>query len=84
MPVTDSALNGRSPVSASWKTMPKASGESVLSSHHLSTVYAPAAGYKDIASGLLAMTLPKPVDNAVLWFRKEVKESIPWSGDPVS
>jgi light-regulated signal transduction histidine kinase (bacteriophytochrome) len=60
----------------------KASGESVLSSHHLSTVYAPAAGYKDIASGLLAMTLPKPVDNAVLWFRKEVKESIPWSGDP--
>lgn len=60
----------------------KASGESVLSSHHLSTVYAPAAAYKDIASGLLAMTLPKPVDNAVLWFRKEVKESIPWSGDP--
>ena len=60
----------------------KASGDSVLSSHSLSTLYPPAADYKDIASGLLAMTLPKPVDNAVLWFRKEVKESIPWSGDP--
>jgi light-regulated signal transduction histidine kinase (bacteriophytochrome) len=53
-----------------------------VSSHHLSAVYAPAADYKDIASGLLAMSLPKPVDNGVLWFRPEVKESIQWSGDP--
>ncbi|WP_300730930.1 ATP-binding protein [Pseudomonas sp.] len=57
-------------------------GTPVFSSHSLSTLYPPAAHYKDIASGLLAMTLPKPVDNAVLWFRTEVKESIPWSGDP--
>ena len=28
------------------------------------------------------MSLPKPVDNGVLWFRPEVKESINWSGDP--
>ncbi|WP_241492847.1 GAF domain-containing sensor histidine kinase, partial [Pseudomonas endophytica] len=34
------------------------------------------------ASGLLAVSLPKRVDNAVLWLRTEVKESIPWSGDP--
>ena len=54
----------------------------VFSTHSLSSLYAPAAVYKDIASGLLAMSLPKPVDNAVLWFRTEVKESIPWSGDP--
>ncbi|MEJ3646545.1 ATP-binding protein [Pseudomonas bubulae] len=60
----------------------KDSGQPVFSSHNLSTLHAPAAQYKDIASGLLAMTLPKPVDNAVLWFRREVKESIQWSGDP--
>ncbi|MEB0151059.1 histidine kinase, partial [Pseudomonas sp. CCC2.2] len=41
----------------------------VFSTHSLSSLYAPAAVYKDIASGLLAMSLPKPVDNAVLWFR---------------
>ena len=60
----------------------KDSGQPVFSSHNLSTLHAPAAQYTDIASGLPAMTLPKPVDNAVLWFRREVKESIQWSGDP--
>ena len=60
----------------------KDSGQPVFSSHNLSALHAPAGQYKDIASGLLAMTLPKPVDNAVLWFRSEVKESIQWSGDP--
>ncbi|TRO10263.1 GAF domain-containing protein [Ectopseudomonas mendocina] len=57
-------------------------GEPVFSSHHLSGVYPPAAQYPQVASGVLAMSLPKPVDNAVLWFRPEVKESINWSGDP--
>ena len=60
----------------------KGSGKSVFSSHNLCGVYAPAEQYKDVASGLLAMSLPKPVDNAVMWFRSEVKESIQWSGDP--
>lgn len=60
----------------------KHSHQPVFSTHSLSALYAPAAAYKVIASGLLAMSLPKPVDNAVLWFRTEVKESIPWSGDP--
>ncbi|MGY2258228.1 ATP-binding protein [Pseudomonas sp. SDO55104_S430] len=58
------------------------SGEAVFSSHHLSSVYPPAAQFQQVASGLLAMTLPKPVDNGVLWFRAEVKENINWSGDP--
>lgn len=57
-------------------------GEPVFSSHQLAEVYPPAAGYPQVASGLLAMSLPKPVDNGVLWFRPEVKESVSWSGDP--
>jgi chemotaxis family two-component system sensor kinase Cph1 len=57
-------------------------GEPVFASHHLSSVYPPAVQYQSVASGVLAMSLPKPVDNGVLWFRPEVKENINWSGDP--
>ncbi|SDV04044.1 ATP-binding protein [Pseudomonas mucidolens] len=57
-------------------------GQSVFASHNLSSVYPPAAHYQHVASGVLAMSLPKPVDNGVLWFRPEVSESINWSGDP--
>ncbi|MEE1922632.1 ATP-binding protein [Pseudomonas sp. 148P] len=57
-------------------------GEPVFASHNLSAVYPPALAYQNVASGVLAMSLPKPVDNGVLWFRPEVKESINWSGDP--
>lgn len=57
-------------------------GQPVFASHHLSAVYPPAADYQPVASGVLAMSLPKPVDNGVLWFRPEVKENIKWSGDP--
>lgn len=58
------------------------SGEPVFASHHLASVYPPAADFQQVASGVLAMSLPKPVDNGVLWFRPEVKENINWSGDP--
>ncbi|WP_122315526.1 ATP-binding protein [Pseudomonas cichorii] len=59
-----------------------ASGQPVFSSHHLSSVFPAAEAYQQSASGVLAMSLPKPVDNGVLWFRPEVKESIQWSGNP--
>lgn len=57
-------------------------GEPVFASHHLASVFPPAAEYQQVASGVLALSLPKPVDNGVLWFRPEVKENINWSGDP--
>lgn len=60
----------------------QASGEPVFASHNLAAVYPPAAEFQQMASGVLAMGLPKPVDNGVLWFRPEVKENINWSGDP--
>lgn len=58
------------------------SGEPVFSSHNLASVYPPGAEFQRVASGVLAMSLPKPVDNGVLWFRPEAKENIHWSGDP--
>ncbi len=60
----------------------QSSSQQVFSSHELSKVYPPAAAFAQVASGVLAMSLPKPVDNGVLWFRPEVKENISWSGDP--
>jgi signal transduction histidine kinase len=49
----------------------------------LSVDFPPAAAYQAHASGLLAFCLPKPVDNAVMWFRPEVQSSVEWSGQPV-
>ena len=60
----------------------QSSSQKVFSSHQLSLVYPPAEAFTRVASGVLAMSLPKPVDNGVIWFRPEVKESINWSGDP--
>lgn len=58
-------------------------GKGVVASHQLGTDFPPAAAYQGIASGLLAFRLPKPVDNAVMWFRPEVKTTVHWSGEPI-
>ena len=58
-------------------------GKGVVATHQLSADFAPAAAYQTVASGLLAFRLPKPVDNAVMWFRPEVKTTVQWSGEPI-
>jgi two-component system, chemotaxis family, sensor kinase Cph1 len=37
---------------------------------------------KETASGLLAISIPKPVPDHVLWFRPEVIQTMNWGGDP--
>ncbi len=54
----------------------------VIETSRLGDVFPEAQGYQAVASGLLAFSLPKPVDNAVLWFRPEVKGSVQWGGNP--
>ncbi|WP_434649273.1 ATP-binding protein [Pseudomonas sp. D1-2] len=54
----------------------------VFAHHNLGEIFAPAKAYPEVASGVLAIHLPKPVENGVLWFRPEVKQTINWSGDP--
>jgi light-regulated signal transduction histidine kinase (bacteriophytochrome) len=56
--------------------------EAVMQTSSLGEAFAPARDYPRIASGLVAFSLPKPVANAVLWFRPEVKNSVQWSGNP--
>lgn len=58
-------------------------GKGVVSSHQLAVDFPAAAAYQAIASGLLAIRLPKPVDNAVMWFRPELKSTVNWSGQPI-
>jgi light-regulated signal transduction histidine kinase (bacteriophytochrome) len=58
-------------------------GKGVVHSHQLSVDFPPAAAYQAHASGLLAFCLPKPVDNAVMWFRPQVQSTVEWSGQPV-
>ncbi|MHC8319599.1 ATP-binding protein [Pseudomonas sp. GB2N2] len=57
------------------------SGEPLLTDH-LQSVHGASARYSEVASGLLAFVLPKPVDNGVLWFRPQLRSSMKWSGNP--
>lgn len=54
----------------------------VYACESLAGEYPPAAEYRALASGVLALSLPKPVTNGILWFRPEVKETLNWSGNP--
>ena len=54
----------------------------LLATHALSTLYAPAAKYREIASGLLAVKLSRVEPQYVLWFRPELPTVVQWAGDP--
>lgn len=54
----------------------------VYASNQLSSMFAPASDYQDIASGLLAIAILKSERNYVLWFRPEVSKTITWAGQP--
>jgi light-regulated signal transduction histidine kinase (bacteriophytochrome) len=41
-----------------------------------------SAAYRDIASGVIAFMLPKPMDNAVMWFRPQLASTMNWGGNP--
>lgn len=45
--------------------------------------YAAAHAYRNIASGLLAMTIDRSQRDVVLWFRPEVTTTVSWAGEPV-
>ncbi|RON47222.1 hypothetical protein BK665_27050 [Pseudomonas frederiksbergensis] len=57
------------------------SGE-LLVTEHLQSLHGGSAVYSDVASGLLAFVLPKPVDNGVIWFGAQLRSSMQWSGNP--
>lgn len=54
----------------------------ILSTRALSRAYPPAEAFQDVGSGLIALCLPKPVPEYVLWFRPEVVRTVNWGGNP--
>lgn len=57
-------------------------GVELFSTNELPKLYPPAEAFKDLASGLLAISIPKSDNNYVLWFRPEVVQTIAWAGNP--
>jgi light-regulated signal transduction histidine kinase (bacteriophytochrome) len=55
----------------------------VLATRALSHDFPPAQAFQAVGSGLLALCLPKPVPEYVLWFRPEVVRTVSWGGNPV-
>lgn len=56
--------------------------QAVFYSDELSTLYPPAADFKECASGLLALRIPKGAANYLFWFRPEVVRTVSWAGNP--
>jgi chemotaxis family two-component system sensor kinase Cph1 len=58
------------------------SHDNIFSTDHLSKVYLPAEEFRDVASGLLALTISKVHKNYIFWLRPEVIQTINWGGNP--
>ncbi len=56
--------------------------QDVFVTDSLPILYPPAEKYKELASGVMAISIPKGKKNFVLWFRPEVIQTVTWAGDP--
>ncbi len=56
--------------------------DDVFCTDSLPKTYPDAEKFKDIASGLLALSISKTQKNYILWFRPEVIQTVNWGGDP--
>lgn len=60
----------------------KASASGHFATSTLPLQHPPAQAFASVASGLLAIILPKPEPSMVLWFRPELIETVTWGGNP--
>ncbi|MCO6389639.1 GAF domain-containing protein [Aliihoeflea aestuarii] len=49
---------------------------------HLSREFPAATAYRDLASGLLAVTMSTEVPTILMWFRAEQLQTVKWAGNP--
>ena len=54
----------------------------VFHTESLPVLYPPAAGFKDKASGVLALAIPRFRKSYIVWFRPELVRTVQWAGDP--
>jgi two-component system, chemotaxis family, sensor kinase Cph1 len=57
-------------------------GEVIYQTNSLAQVYSPAQQHKDIASGLLALSISRVQKTWIVWFRPEVIQTVNWGGNP--
>ena len=56
--------------------------QDLFATHSLPKIYPAAIAFKEVASGLLALSITKVQKNYVLWFRPEVLQEVNWAGKP--
>ncbi len=56
--------------------------DNIFYTNALSTVYPAAEKFKEVASGLLTLTISKVHKTYILWFRPEVIQTVNWGGNP--
>ena len=56
--------------------------EETFASHQLASVYPAAAEFASEGSGVLAIAVSKIHSTLVLWFRRELVETVRWAGNP--
>jgi light-regulated signal transduction histidine kinase (bacteriophytochrome) len=56
--------------------------QSLYATDRLSEVYPGAAGYAEVASGVLAVSMSKTARQLILWFRPAVAQTVAWAGNP--
>ena len=57
-------------------------GKEWFATDRLPALYPPAEAFKSVASGMLAIAIPKTESSYVLWFRPEVLQTLNWAGNP--
>ncbi|BAZ40983.1 multi-sensor signal transduction histidine kinase [Calothrix sp. NIES-4101] len=65
-----------------WEWINQHFQEDIFATDCLFNYYPQAENFKDIASGLLALSIAKSQKNYVLWFRPEVIQTVNWGGNP--
>ncbi|MDZ7960747.1 MAG: ATP-binding protein [Aulosira sp. DedQUE10] len=58
------------------------SQEEVFYTNCLSQIMPEAAEWKDVASGLMALSISQSQKSYLLWFRPEVLQTVDWAGNP--
>jgi light-regulated signal transduction histidine kinase (bacteriophytochrome) len=56
--------------------------DGLFHTQELSATYPRGNDLKEVASGVLALSLPDEVGAALVWFRRETLQTINWGGDP--
>lgn len=56
--------------------------EQILYTDSLPKIYPEAEKFRDVGSGLMALSISQSQQNYVLWFRPEVVRTVDWGGNP--